>query len=213
MIFFEKETTLYENWVQGQRNVVNSMDQKDIRGEYILSAGGTYNMNISGKASKPKIEIKQDTLKLESKINYKGDWVTISFSKEKGSKLYRMSGLITKESNDFSGQLVLPNGQESTFNASRTASFEEKKNDKNQKGKTELVAMTYPNTGYGYKSKPKQENILFKNATVWTGNAILENTDVLVKGGKIAKVGNDLSAGGAKIVDATGKHLTARGHR
>ncbi|NNJ87779.1 MAG: amidohydrolase family protein, partial [Eudoraea sp.] len=31
---FDKETTLYENWVQGQKNIVNPMDQKDIRGTY-----------------------------------------------------------------------------------------------------------------------------------------------------------------------------------
>ena len=38
---------------------------------------------------------------------------------------------------------------------------------------------------------------------------ILENTDVLVKDGKIAKIGKDLKGGNAKVVDATGKHLTA----
>ena len=52
---------------------------------------------------------------------------------------------------------------------------------------------------------------MFKNATVWTSEAagILTNTDVLVKNGKIAKVGKNLSAGGATVIDATGKHLTA----
>ena len=53
--------------------------------------------------------------------------------------------------------------------------------------------------------------MLFKNATVWTGEdaGVLSETDVLVKNGKIAKVGKDLSAGGAKVIDATGKHVTA----
>jgi imidazolonepropionase-like amidohydrolase len=35
-----------------------------------------------------------------------------------------------------------------------------------------------------------------------------ENTDVLLKDGKIAQVGKNLSATGAKVVDGTGKHLT-----
>ena len=61
------------------------------------------------------------------------------------------------------------------------------------------------------KSIPKREDLLFKNATVWTSEdaGILEGTDVLVKDGKIAKIGKDLNGGNAKVIDATGKHLTA----
>ena len=73
------------------------------------------------------------------------------------------------------------------------------------------MPVTYPNNAYGFKNKPKQENVLFKNATVWTSEdaGVLENTDVLVKDGEIIKIGKDLSASGAKVIDATGKHLTA----
>src|SRR5690606_9585251 len=57
----------------------------------------------------------------------------------------------------------------------------------------------------------KPQNLLFQNATVWTGEeqGILENTDVLVKNGKITAIGTNLNPGGAQIIDATGKHLTA----
>src|SRR5690606_3698625 len=57
----------------------------------------------------------------------------------------------------------------------------------------------------------KPQNLLFQNATVWTGEeqGILENTDVLVKNGKIAEIGSNLNARGARVIDATGKHLTA----
>jgi imidazolonepropionase-like amidohydrolase len=74
-----------------------------------------------------------------------------------------------------------------------------------------MVPVTYPNVGYGFSSAPKQQDILFKNATVWTSEkeGVLKNTDVLLKDGKIAKIGKNLRARGAKIVDATGKHLTA----
>ena len=52
---------------------------------------------------------------------------------------------------------------------------------------------------------------MFKNATVWTSEkeGILKNTDVLLKDGKIAQIGKNLRARGARVVDATGKHLTA----
>lgn len=208
---FEKSTTLYENWVQGQKNVINDKDQKDIRGDYNLMAGGiTYKMAISGEASKPKIEVKQDTIKLKSKLAYKNDWVNFSFSTDEGEKMYRMTGVVTDDSDNINGKLVSPNGKESTFKAIKTASFEEKEKKAAEAGvKPELVGTTYPNIGYGNSSKPKQENMLFKNATVWTGEAILKNTDVLVKNGKINKVGKNLSTAGAKVIDATGKHVTA----
>ena len=51
----------------------------------------------------------------------------------------------------------------------------------------------------------KKQNILFKNATVWTSESegILENTDVLVTDGKIKSVGKDLNFSDVKIIDAT----------
>jgi imidazolonepropionase-like amidohydrolase len=63
---------------------------------------------------------------------------------------------------------------------------------------------------YGNKEIPKQETILIKNATVWTMEAegVLENTDVLLENGKISKIGKDLSARGARVIDGTGKHLS-----
>jgi hypothetical protein len=46
--------------------------------------------------------------------------------------------------------------------------------------------VTYPLDGYGWEEAPKAENLLIKNATVWTNEkeGKLENTDVLVKGAR-----------------------------
>ncbi|TMM53871.1 amidohydrolase [Maribacter algarum] len=210
---FDKETTLYENWVQGQKNVINDKNQKDIRGNYDLSAGGmTYKMSITGEAGKPKIEIKQDTNKLKSKLSYKNDWVALSFATDKGAKNYRMTGLVNKASDNIKGKLTLPNGNESTFAAIKTSAFtKDKKDEKKDASAPEVMPVTFPNLAYGFKTKPQAETILFQNATVWTSedSGILENTDVLIKDGKISKIGQNLSAGRAKVVDATGKHLTA----
>ncbi|WP_343485830.1 amidohydrolase family protein [Allomuricauda sp. d1] len=208
---FDKSTTLYENWVQGQRHVINDKNMKDVRGEYDLSASGaTYKMSITGEVAKPKLEIKQDTNKLKSKISYSDNWLNFSFWKDEGEKVYRATAQINPDSESLKGKLVLPSGNESSFTANKTSAFEDKeKESKKEASDPELMAITHPNVGYGYRSIPKQENIIFKNATVWTGNEILENTDVLVKNGTIAKIGKDVSAGGAKTVDATGKHLTA----
>ncbi|MEP3209419.1 MAG: amidohydrolase family protein [Maribacter sp.] len=210
---FDKGTTLYENWVQGQKHVIIDKSQKDIRGTYDLSAGGiTYKMTISGEVSKPKIEIKQDTNQLKSKISYKDDWVSFSFATDKGEKNYRMTSLTGRASDNLKGKLILPNGSESTFSAMKTAAFTaEKKEEKKADTAPEVMAVTYPNIGYGLKVKPQPETILFQNATVWTSEdeGILEKTDVLVKDGKIAKIGVSLAPGRATVINALGKHLTA----
>lgn len=210
---FDKGTILHENWVQGQKNVINDMGQKDIRGTYDLSAGGmTYTMVISGESSKPKIEVKQDTNKLKSKISYANGWVSFSFATDEGKKNYRMAGLIDGTSDNLKGKLTLPNGNESTFTAVKTAAFsEDKKEDEKDQNAPKLMAVTYPNVGFGFTTAPQSEHLLFKNATVWTGEAdgILQNTDVVIKDGKITKIGQNLSAGRAQVIDATGKHLTA----
>ena len=78
---------------------------------------------------------------------------------------------------------------------------------------SKMGKVTYPFDGYGWEEAdgPKQETILIKNATVWTNEkeGKLLNTDVLVKDGKIAKIGKDLSDASAKVIDGTGKHVTA----
>ncbi|QLG44105.1 amidohydrolase family protein [Costertonia aggregata] len=209
---FEKNTTLYENWVQGTKNIISDMNQKDIRGEYDLSIGGVdYAISITGEINKPKVAVKKDTVSLKSKIAYGDDWLDVSFSTDEGDELHRMTGRILTDTDNLSGRLILPNGKESTFTAKKTKGFSEEEKEKDEMAVPEMVPVTYPNIGYGYTSVPKAQNMLFKNATVWTSEAagILENTDVLVKNGKIAKIGKDLNAGSATVIDATGKHLTA----
>ncbi|SNR68134.1 Imidazolonepropionase [Maribacter sedimenticola] len=209
---FESSTTLYENWVQGTKNVINDMDIKDIRGDYdMVIQGKTYTMSVTGELSKPKVEVKQDTVKLSSKISYDNDWVNVSFT-TKEEDTFRMTGAVLPTTDNLSGRLILPNGTQTQFTANKTKSFEEK-NDKDSPAEesVKIMPVTFPNVGYGFAVKPQQETMLFKNATVWTSEdaGILENTDVLIKNGKITKIGKDLSAGGAKVIDATGKHLTA----
>lgn len=70
--------------------------------------------------------------------------------------------------------------------------------------------VTYPFGAYGWETMPTQQDILIKNATVWTSEkeGILQNTDVLVKSGKIAAIGKNLNASSATTIDGTGMHLT-----
>lgn len=59
-------------------------------------------------------------------------------------------------------------------------------------------------------SAQNRQEVLIKNGTVMTAaNGTLQNTDILIRDGKIARIGKNLSAGAnAKTIDATGKYVT-----
>ena len=211
---FDEETILYENWVQGAQNIIKDASVIDIDGSYTLTTGGkSYDLTISKSTEKPSVTVKDGETKLGSKIAYTDGWLNITFTGDADKKEY--TRIIAQASNTtpWNGKAILPDGSESTFSISKKASTEEEEEKEEDKEEItpEVMPLTYPNVAYGYDKQPQAETILFKNATVWTNeeDGILEETDVLVKNGKIDKIGKDLSAGGAKVIDATGKHLTS----
>lgn len=213
---FDKKTTLYENWVLGQQNVIEDMTIKDIRGDYEFRlAGEDYKMSLKGELSKLKSEITSGDNTLGSKVSYSDNWVTISMTTKDSTKQEFVRIIANVDSdNNLRGTTTMPTGNEMSFFAKSLKKEDDTKSDDKKKSKdsTEKVfPVTFPNNAYGFTELPKAETLLFKNATVWTNEAdgILENTDVLIKNGKIAKIGQNLSDNSAKVIDATGKHLTA----
>ena len=213
---FEEETILYENWVQGSQNVIKDASIIDIDGSYTLNTGGkSYDMTISKSTERPSVTVKDGETKLGSKVAYNDGWLNVTFTGDADKKEYTRVIAQVSPNTPWNGKAILPDGSETSFNISKKPSTEteeeEKEDDDKEEVAPEVMPLTYPNVAYGYEEKPEAETILFKNATVWTNEeaGILEETDVLVKNGKISKVGKGLSAGGAKVVDATGKHLTS----
>jgi imidazolonepropionase-like amidohydrolase len=215
---FEKKTTLYENWVQGQKTVLEDMNTQDLRGDYEFNiAGEAYKMTLKGTPSKLKSEITSDGKTRGSKVSFVDDWVNISMT-TKDSTEQKFIRLIANASNGniLNGKAIYPDGNEMTFYAKKTdtvdkPSEDKEKDDKPKDNVKEIMPITYPNMAYGFAELPKAETLLFKNATVWTNekDGILENTDVLIKNGKISKIGKNLSDSNAKVIDASGKHLTS----
>ncbi len=215
---FDEKTTLYENWVQGRQTVLQDMNAKDISGDYEFTlAGDEYKMSLKGELSKLKSEITSNDKTLGSKVSYANDWVNIVMTtKDSTQQEFIRIAANTSQENSLNGKATLVDGNEVTFFAKKLEKSEDvgdskdKKKEKDEAPET-VVPVTYPNVAYGFKELPKPETLLFKNATVWTNESdgILQNTDVLIKNGKIAQVGKNLSDSGATIIDATGKHLTA----
>lgn len=216
---FEKETKIHQNWVTGTKNEISSMDEKDLRGDYTFNLGNTnYNLSITGELQKLKTKVKSDSLTLGSKISFKDNWMNLTFSTKDTTKqefIRVVSNVL--DVNTLKGKAYYPNGNETFFVAKKKTKEKpsKEKKDKKEDSKTaevkKLYPVTYPNMAYGFEKQPKQETILFKNVTVWTNEAegIVENTDVLIKDGKIAKIGKDLKSSKARVIDGKGKHLTS----
>jgi imidazolonepropionase-like amidohydrolase len=140
----------------------------------------------------------------------------VSFTPTGEKDLVRLFGIY--ESGKMSGRGQLGDGTWVNWKAeplktdsSKTATKADNPKPNTPSVKTPLGDVIYPFTAYGKKDLPQARTVLFKNATVWTGETegILQNTDVVVSGGKITAMGKNLTAANALEVDATGKHLTA----
>ena len=210
---FNSNAKIIENWIQGNKFDVNASEWNSFAGKYKLT------VNNAGTKTDYTVEIKKDlsatiigTDTLAAKIAVSDALVKISFPEKKGRGVesIRLSGVIA--SGGWNGFGTDTKGGKLTWSASlvtpATAAVEEKKAAEPVK----LISkVTYPFVGLGNETIPQQETILIKNATVLTnekeGN--LQNTDVLLKAGKIAKIGKELTEAGARVVDGTGKYLSA----
>ena len=208
---FDKETTIYENWVQGNLHVVNDMNVQDITGNYAFTvAGKSFDLIVAGKGAKQSGSLKSADKKVKSKFSFTGGWISMTIND--AGNFSRI--LAQPTSNGLSGTYFDINGTESAwFATTKAAVKKDAKKDKKKEVDEALVVMpvSYPNIGLGNYTQPAQETILIKNVTVWTSEAdgILKDTDVLLKDGKIAKIGKNLTSRKATIIDGTGKHLTA----
>jgi len=216
---FKTGNIIYENWVQGKRFVVSKMDVTDLRGVYNLNVDGigalTLKITGTGGGTAAAIErVGADSVKTTATFVRSGDWVSINFNLKKNPKGdVRLSGYLTAVNPiTFRGEFALSEGETGKW----TASFKEanKEMPKREDQKPTIAAngpLIYPLVAYGNATLPTAETVLLKNATVWTNEkeGILQNADVLLENGKIKGVGKNLAAGNAKVIDATGKHITA----
>ena len=223
---FNEKTNIIENWVQG--------DEYDVKKEAWINVAGTYNLTINagGSATNYTLDVKsineanvigKDTLK--AKFSYDGKLVKLNFplvaskkpetdTAKGGKKTGKSEGPSMRLSGVNNGPVWQGNGVDTSGNAVLWTATLTKANETTDSTKKKtpprLGKITYPFGSYGSEEVPKQENLLIKNATVWTNEkeGRLENTDVLVKGGKIVQIGKNLTDAGAKTIDGTGKFLS-----
>lgn len=211
---FDEKTIIYQNWIQGEKYSVKDDIYNQAVGKYnvmLNTTSGAVNYTLDFKSSSSATTLSgKDTV--TSKFYYDGRNVRLNIAPERtGEQNLRLTGLVS--GNQWQGY-----GEDSTGNRfTWTAVYKSNdsivlKKDSARKKPLVLGNVTYPFAPYGWtdSTMPKQETILIKNATVWTNEApgILQNTDILLRDGKIAAVGKNLSASGARVIDGTGRHVT-----
>lgn len=210
---FKEKSVIYQNWVQGEKYTVQDAGWNDIKGIYrlILHSGKTdMNYTLDVKNAAAASIISTDTL--PATFSFNGRLVRLSFKPGKHSRsVIRLSGVAGNDGS-WKGNGADANGNSVLWTALFSKPTLERADSATDQQNLPMAKITYPFGSYGWDELPKQETLLFKNATVWTGEAAgnLEHTDVLVQEGKIARIGKNIpGVAGATIIDATGKYLTA----
>jgi imidazolonepropionase-like amidohydrolase len=229
---FKDSTSFYQNWVQGKKYELKQEGWTDTRGIYNLTinsrgATKTYDVTVRGVPERTvaTLQAAGDTLKTSLALNVTDKLVRMNWTTRQDlGRQNTLSGVIGDR--NWSGTGYLSNGDvvqwrmnwkaELPSDSSSTAAADTSRRGGGFNRRNTLPAtadVLYPFNGYGWKEgqAPKQEDVLIKNATVWTNekDGILQNTDVLLTKGKIAAIGKNLNSNGARVIDGTGKHLTA----
>ncbi len=210
---FNDKTTIHQNWIQGTKYSVKDESWKDPKGSYKIvlnTPSGPVNYTLDFKSNTAASLIGKDTI--TSKFYYDGRQVRINVAPERrGGENLNLSGIVN-------GDAWTGTGQDSAGNRfTWTGSYDQPGTQKPDSARKRPIGpigkVIYPFEPFGWEEDkaPKQETILIRNATVWTNEkeSILQNTDVLIRNGKIAGVGKNLSGEGARVIDGTGKHVTA----
>lgn len=215
---FKPDNIIYENWIEGRPYVVSKIEIADLRGNYLLNGDGFANttLKISGTPGEYDVNIERsgaDSARVHGTITRIGDQISIYFDYKKApAGIVRLAGYITALSPlTFRGDAAFPDGSQGKWTATYTGPASETPKRDRPKPNLAVGPVVYPFAAFGNAELPVAETVLLKNGTVWTNEkeGILKNTDVLIENGKIKAIGKNLSSPTAKVIDATGKHISA----
>ncbi len=225
---FKAKTTLHSNWVNGLEHAYKPLNYFEYAGDYSLNINKKeqFDLNLKGEgnAMKGKIAKKNEATKTDVKVALENNRVNLSFTID--GKLYRLSGSISdSQSRIWTGKILVDGNWEDWAAIKKTNKSVEKDTSDRDSTKMEPAfesgGVFYPNMAFGWEDSlpTKSENLLFRNATVWTNEkeGILRNHDVFVVDQKIKMVGYKINmevmfprmGSNYKEIDATGLHLTS----
>lgn len=228
---FSQESKILETWVNGKSFFVANDESVSLEGSYVIQLPG---IEIKAEAKKAKGESVVATLKLKTTDALKNLHVNLGSTAQDSTlvqlklqlkegfpvgeltldsaSFVRVSGNIHAAENNF--LIDLTAFGKTTFSLSATVTplakkEEEKKGEKTKELPGEII---YPFSAYGKPTLPQKENVVFRNATLWTcETGTIQEGDLWVKDGKIAGIGVDIGIPKGEVVqevDAKGKHIS-----
>lgn len=219
----QENAQVLESWSMGEQIIVNSPTTDNIAGKYnLILDNQKFKIDISGGPEKYKgklnYSIKTDEITKDTTANlfvdHSSNDITLQFnimdSNWNGS--VTLQGKTNVKLGIFEGDGLLPTGKWVKWSAIKVEKAKTDKETDQQEIADTTKHLWFPNMAFGYDSIPQQENIVIKNATVWTNEkeGVLQNATVVIQNGKIAHVGtgNYKTPPNARVIDAKGKHVT-----
>ncbi len=210
---FEEGTILFENWVDGKPYVLQAADEPDLDGKYELIVGSTsYRIEVRGGEKKNNFQL---FLNDTTKVDVKGKWdrgrMDLQFQLSDSSGTWLLSGY--QQDKVWNGRGTDENGDWISWRAVYQDTTQSKTKPEKADQPFDLSSLSpirYPFLPYGWTEQPQQETFLIKNATIWTNTeeGILRGSDILIRDGKVKKIGQNLNVPSAQILDVNGQHVT-----
>ena len=214
--YFDKNSKILQTWTNGKATVFNDLLPSIKQGSYKLKIQdkdlATLIIEKDGTKFKTFIQ-ESDSLKITVNNTINQNLITLSFIPDKKAKKYiRLSGAIYND--NFIGVGIDENGKNVSWRADFiNNTFTDKSNSKKDSSDLSLpnAKVFYPWVGFGWIQRPAQKDYLIKNATIWTNEkeGKLVETDLLIRNGKIDKIGKNINFPNAIQIDGSGKHLSA----
>lgn len=205
----DEDTVILDNWIAGERYQINN-DFDNREGRYALAVGDqrfSLSLEFNNATPKATLEMSDDeTRSVDLDLN--ADIINLNFEFDDAGNRVRLTGWTNDAG--WQGNGYTPDGEMVSWQLTREGALDVAANDEDASASNDLPGnILYPFTAYGRQQMPQQQDFLVRGATVWTNeDAGVVVTDVLIEDGRIAAVGNDLSANGVTVIDGTGKHLT-----
>ena len=213
---FAEGSKLASVWIGGRlAHEIQPLDPEDFGGSYRITLAGTeYTLAISGEPDAPEGKLTAGSEEIELQGVEASDG-RLSFHARLPEGLARVT--LLRLGGTVRGQAAIGGADPVAVLPRPTGAAVAEDDDEGEKEEEEVPSralvsrLTHPDAAFGFESLPEPEDVLVRNATVWTVDeaGTLENADLLVRDGKIAAVGRGLEApAGVRVIDGTGKHVT-----
>ncbi len=211
-LFTRSEAEIRSVFIEGEEFRISD-EPTDLRGRWRVMLGAdTLILEIRGSQRQPTAVCHRQNNKVRADLSIEQRTVTMTVVADSlgiGTGIVRFSARVDTALSPLRGVAAFADGSVQRWTALRREVYADTATQKELERKRSLGVRMYPFGPFGYERIPPQRAVLFKSATVWTCSpaGILDSTDVLIRGGKIAAIGRGLN-GGDTVIEARGMHLT-----